>query len=96
MIRRKSDALKPKKQCDYHDQMRAERDNQDTHEQRQRRDPRHDPAADCWCCCDDCVDLTWYYTPRKGIWWVRTPNGGLQSMRETCDGSPGLPVTKPF
>lgn len=63
-IRRKSTQQRTPKDCRYHVQMQFERDNQEQHEIRQL-DPEHDPTL-CWCCCDDCTDLEWFYSPRKG------------------------------
>lgn len=70
MVRRKSDATpKAREPCAYHEQMQAERANQRRHEARQLEYlSSHDQDTPCWCCCDDCTDLTWYYTPRSG-WW---------------------------
>lgn len=95
MIRRKSTQARAPKDCSYFEQMQHERSNQFYHEQRQSEPlAGHDPTP-CWCCCDDCGDLTWYYTPRKGVWWDRGGNGGLLLMQETCDESPGSPAISP-
>ncbi len=95
MPRRKSDAVKTVKVCDYHAAFRHEARNQITHQQRQQADPEHDPWSPCWCCCTDCGDLTWFYKPRKGVWWQRTASGELRMMGETSAGSPGSPETSP-
>lgn len=95
MVRRKSDASKPVKDCEHHREAEHERANQYEHELRQVEDPGHDPLARCWCCCDDCPDLTWYNKPRKGVWWDRSPSGELQLKRATYAESPGLPATSP-
>lgn len=89
-IRRRSDASRAKPPCAYHEQMRHERNNQSSHERRQHLNEQHDPVA-CWCCCEDCIDLRWYYTPRKGGWWQLSPSGEPQLLRESCDALPGWP-----
>jgi hypothetical protein len=94
VIRRKSTQDRTGKHCAYHEQMQYEHLNQMHHEQRQLGQHQHDPTP-CWCCCEDCPDLVWYYTPRKGVWWEASASGGLLLMRETCAESPGSPVTRP-
>jgi hypothetical protein len=93
-IRRKSTQQRTPKDCAYHEQVQHERSNQDEHNSRQREDDDHDPTS-CWCCCDDCTDLDWYYTPRKGVWWQIGDSGEPRLMRETFDERRGFPVISP-
>lgn len=93
-IRRRSTQQRQPRECTYYDQMRHEQFNQDHHETRQRIDVDHDMTP-CWCCCDDCTALTWYYPTRKGVWWVRGDSGEPQLMREIYGEQRGFPVISP-
>lgn len=95
MIRRKSDAHLSIKDCGYRRALEHEYANQSLHQVRQQDDPEHDPAAQCWCCCERCTDLTFHYESRKGVWWARTPSGELALMRETSDELHTSPETRP-
>ncbi len=71
MIRRKSDDERVKTGCQYHAAAEHERANQRLHEQRMA-DPDHEQFSDCWCCCVDCEDLSWYHEEPSSL---PTPSG---------------------